>query len=170
MSMETRALSQLGEGGLQSKPGEGLQSRQKDCNPSSASHSLGTFSRREKVESPVDQGRHDLKFNSGKLVSKPELDDYMDLFRRYGKDFGDAYLEPEDDRFRFLFDQILRLLAQPSAFNLTLPEPFRTTAYRYLAGDEATIAHMKVVENRHFMLSDVYDYLHLIDKMGNPKL
>jgi len=103
-------------------------------------------------------------------VSKPELDDYMDLFRRYGKDFGDAYLEPEDDRFRFLFDQILRLLAQPSAFNLTLPEPFRTTAYKYLAGDEATIAHMKVIENRHFMLSDVYDYLHLIDKMGNPKL
>ncbi len=114
------------------------------------------------------QGRNDFQ-PAGPLVSKPELDDYMDLFRRYGKDFGDAYLEPEDDRFRFLFDQILRLLSQPSAFNLTLPEPFRTTAYKYLAGDEAVIAHMKVVENRHFMLSDVYDYLHLIDKMGNPK-
>lgn len=101
-------------------------------------------------------------------MKKPDIDDYMDLFKRYGRDFGDAYLEPEDERFRLLFDQILRLLTQPSDFNLSLPEPFRTTAHRYLAGDDATIAHMKVIENRHFMLSDLYDYVHLRQKMGGP--
>jgi hypothetical protein len=102
------------------------------------------------------------------LVEKPDLDDYMDLFNRYGKDFGAAYLEPEDERFRFLFDQICRLLAQPSRFNLTLPEPFRTTAHRYLAGDEVTVSHMRNAENRHFMLSDLFDYLHLCRKLGVP--
>lgn len=99
-------------------------------------------------------------------MDKPDLDDYMDLFKRYGKDFGSAYLEPEDERFRFLFDQICRLLAQPSKFNLSLPEPFRTTAHRYLAGDEVTVAHMRIVENRHFMLSDLFDYVDLRQRMG----
>lgn len=99
-------------------------------------------------------------------MDKPDLDDYMDLFKRYGKDFGAAYLEPEDERFRFLFDQICRLLAQPSKFNLSLPEPFRTTAHRYLAGDEVTVAHMRIVENRHFMLSDLFDYVDLRQRMG----
>lgn len=100
-------------------------------------------------------------------MQKPGIDNYMDLFSRYGKDFGAAYLEPEDERFRFLFDQICRLLAQPSDFNLTLPEPFRTTAHRYLAGDEITVAHMRVVENRHFMLSDLFDYISLRQRLGD---
>ncbi|WP_245270565.1 hypothetical protein [Beijerinckia mobilis] len=108
----------------------------------------------------------DFDRSEGTIVNKPDINDYMDLFKRYGKDFGAAYLEPEDERFRFLFDQILRLLIQPSDFNLTLPEPFRTTAHRYLAGDETTVAHMRIVENRHFMLSDLYDYVHLRLTMG----
>lgn len=99
-------------------------------------------------------------------MTKPDIGDYIDLFKRYGRDFGDAYLDPEDERFRLLFDQILRLLIQPSDFNLSLPKEFLTTAHRYLAGDEATVAHMKVIENRHFMLSDLYDYVHLRQKMG----
>jgi hypothetical protein len=99
-------------------------------------------------------------------VQKPNVEDYLDLFNRYGKDFGDAYLEPEDERFRLLFDQLCRLLAQPSEFNLTLPEPFRTTAHRYLAGDAATVTHMRIVENRHFMLSDLFDYLRLRQRLG----
>jgi hypothetical protein len=99
-------------------------------------------------------------------VDKPDLDDYMALFNQYGRDFGAAYLEPEDERFRFLFDQICRLLAQPSQFNLGLPEPFRTTSHRYLSGDEVTVAHMRIVENRHFMLSDLFDYLHLCQRLG----
>jgi len=101
------------------------------------------------------------------MAQRPNLDDYLDLFNRYeGKDFGSAYLEPEDERFRFLFDQLCRLLAQPSRFNLTLPEPFRTTAHRYLAGDEATIAHMRIADNRHFMLSDLFDYVRLRQRLG----
>jgi hypothetical protein len=100
------------------------------------------------------------------VADKPDLEDYMDLFNRYGQDFGAAYLEPEDERFRFLFDQLCRLLTQPSGFNLSLPEPFRTTAHRYLAGDDLTVAHMRVAENRHFMLSDLFDYLDLRRRVG----
>ncbi len=101
------------------------------------------------------------------MTNKPDLDDYMDLFNRYGRDFGAAYLEPEDERFRFLFDQLCRLLVQPSQFNLGLPEPFRTTAHRYLAGDEITVSHMRIAENRHFMLSDLFDYIRLCRSLGN---
>jgi len=75
-------------------------------------------------------------------------------------------MEPEDERFRLLFDQICRMLTQPSSFNLSLPEQFRTTAFRYLEGDAHTVAHMKAVENRHFMLSDLFDYIHLVKTMG----
>jgi hypothetical protein len=100
-------------------------------------------------------------------VQKPGIEDYMELFNRYDIDFGAAYLEPEDERFRFLFDQLCRLLAQPSQFNLSLPEPFRTTAHRYLAGDELTVTHMRIVENRHFMLSDLFDYIRLRQRLGS---
>jgi hypothetical protein len=100
------------------------------------------------------------------VTDKPSLEDYMDLFSRYGRNFGSAYLEPEDERFRFLFDQICRLLAQPSDFNLSLPEPFRTTAHRYLAADHVTVAHMRIAENRHFMLSDLFDYIDLRRRVG----
>jgi hypothetical protein len=99
-------------------------------------------------------------------VDKPDSNDYIELFGRYEKDFGPIYLEPEDNRYRLLFDQICRLLAPPSDFNLSMPQEFRVTAHRYLAGDETTIAHMREPKNRHFMLSDFYDYLHLRQKMG----
>jgi len=107
-----------------------------------------------------------VKLSEASVADKPDLDDYMALFERYGTDFGAAYLEPEDERFRLLFDQLCRMLAQASRFNLDLPEPFRTTAHRYLAGDEITIAHMRLAENRHFMLSDLYDYIRLCQKVG----
>lgn len=109
-------------------------------------------------------GRDEVPGEAG-VVDKPDIADYMALFSRYGSDFGAAYLEPEDERFRFLFDQLCRLLAQPSRFNLSLPEPFRTTAYRYLAGDEVTVAHMRIAENRHFMLSDLFDYIRLRQRL-----
>lgn len=100
------------------------------------------------------------------MKTKPDGDDYLALFGRYKADFGDVYMEPEDERFRLLFDQICKLLTQPSSFNLRLPEQFRTTAFRYLDGDAATEAHMRVAENRHFMLSDLFDYIHLAQTMG----
>lgn len=94
-------------------------------------------------------------------MSKPDLDDYIALFSLYGCGLGEAYLEPEDERYRLLFEQMCHLLAQPSSFNLTLPEPFRVTAKAYLAGDEAVTAHMRMAENRNFMISDVSDFIEL---------
>jgi hypothetical protein len=96
----------------------------------------------------------------------PDGGDYLALFNRYKADFGDVYMDPEDDRFQLLFDQICRLLIQPSDFNFSLPEQFRTTAFRYLDGDPGTVAHMTTIENRHFMLSDLFDYIHLVSTMG----
>ena len=100
------------------------------------------------------------------MPQKPDGDDYLALFGRYKADFGDVYLEPEDETYRLLFDQICRMLTKPSPFNLGLPDQFRTTAFRYLDGDPHTVAHMSNIENRHFMLSDLYDYVHLVHTMG----
>lgn len=99
-------------------------------------------------------------------MDKPGAADYLNLFETYGKDFGPAYLEPEDERYRLLFDQICRLLMVPSSFNLSMPQEFRVSAKRYLAGDEKTLAHLRDPQNRHFMLSDLYDYVHLCAHMG----
>lgn len=99
-------------------------------------------------------------------MNKPDLADYFALFRLYGGDLGQAYLEPEDERYRLLFDQVCRLLIKPSPTNLALPQPFRTTAQLYLAEDAATLAHMHDPANRHFMLSDLYDFLHMLRRMN----
>ena len=86
-----------------------------------------------------------------------------------GHDFGRAYLEPEDERYRLLFDQMCRLLLLPSPFNLQMPQEFRRTARLYLDGDPATLAHMRTAQMRHFMLSDLYDYVHLCHTMGRAR-
>jgi len=100
------------------------------------------------------------------MQPKPDSEDYLALFSRYREDFGDVYMAPEDERYRLLFEQICHMLAQGSRFNLSLPEQFRTTAFRYLEGDAHTVAHMQAAENRHFMLSDLFDYIHLVRTMG----
>ncbi|MDD3799321.1 MAG: hypothetical protein PHE36_09115 [Novosphingobium sp.] len=100
------------------------------------------------------------------MQRKPDSHDYLALFGQYKMNFGDVYMAPENERFRLLFDQICRMLVQPSPCNLSLPEQFRTTAFRYLEGDARTVAHMKIAENRHFMLSDLFDYIHLVRTMG----
>lgn len=117
-------------------------------------------------------------------MHQPDTADYLALFGQYrssdtpvpmsspapaGHDFGSAYLEPEDERYRLLFDQICRLLVQPSSFNLQMPQEFRHTARLYLDGDAATLAHMRTAQMRHFMLSDLYDYVHLCHTMGRAQ-
>ncbi len=92
------------------------------------------------------------------MKRKPDAEDDLVLFGRYRQGFGDVYLATEDERFRLLFDQVCRLLAQPS--------PFRATARRCLDGDAATVAHMTTAQNRHFMLSDLFDDVHLVKTMG----
>lgn len=92
-------------------------------------------------------------------TAEPELDDYLRLFEPYGEELSSAYLKPNDARYEFVFEQAARLLARPSAFNASLPKPFVITAQKYLAGDEKTVRHMSYPENRHFMLSDLYDFV-----------
>lgn len=103
--------------------------------------------------------------------NEPNAQSYLALYWRYrdetGRiDFGRAYLEPEDERYRLLFDQICRLLVQPSTFNRAMPQEFCRTARRYRDGDAATVTHMGTPRMRHFMLSDLYDYVHLCDRLG----
>jgi len=106
----------------------------------------------------------------------PDASDYMKLFARYrddlgvgARDFGQVYLEPEDDRYRFLFEQMCHLLVRQSAFNLAMPQAFRHTAQLYLSGDPKTVSHMRTAQMRHFMLSDLYDYVHLCERMGQRR-
>ena len=101
-------------------------------------------------------------------MDEPEAKDYLKLFEAYGKDFSQIYLEPDDERYRLLFEQICHLLVQPSSFNLSMPQEFRISAQRYLAGDVKTLILLRVPQNRHFMLSDLYDYVHLRLHMGGP--
>ncbi|HET7544379.1 MAG TPA: hypothetical protein VFK05_31125 [Polyangiaceae bacterium] len=101
----------------------------------------------------------------------PDAHDYLQLFGTYQDetgvhDFGQAYLEPDDERYRLLFEQVCRLLVKSSAFNGRMPQEFRRTARSYLARDKKTLAHMRTPEMRHFMLSDLYDYVHLCSRAG----
>jgi len=95
------------------------------------------------------------------MNTSPTLQDYIRLFEAYGEDISSVYLKPNDARYEFLFEQAARLLAKPSPFNASLPAPFRITAQKYLSGDEKTVRHMNYPENRHFMLSDLYDFIML---------
>lgn len=95
------------------------------------------------------------------MNAAPNLEDYVRLFKVYGDDISSVYLKPSDTRYEFLFEQAARLLVKPSPFNASLPAPFRITAQNYLRGDEKTVRHMNHPENRHFMLSDLYDFIML---------
>ncbi len=96
----------------------------------------------------------------------PDADNYLSLFARYGRDFGDVYLDREDERYRLLFEQMCQLLVQVSAFNLAMPQEFRRTASQWVSGNAAAVAHMADPKNRHFMLSDLHDYVHLSKAVG----
>lgn len=111
-------------------------------------------------------------------ASSPSAEDYLRLFDRWhtmlredigpreGRDFGDVYKGTDDERYRLLFEQVCQLLIVASPFNLDMPQEFRRTARQWLEGDAATLRHMGDVQNRHFMLSDLYDYVHLARSMG----
>ena len=94
-------------------------------------------------------------------ASAPEIGDYLKLFEIYGSDLGEIYKEQDDDRYALLFEQVMRLLVKPSPFNLSLPEPFRTSAHRYRSGHAATIEHLSRPANRNFMLCDLHDLIML---------
>lgn len=103
-----------------------------------------------------------------------DASDYLALFAQYrgdsgARDFGRAYLKPEDERYRLLFDQVCHLLVNASPFTLAMPPEFRRTARLYLNGDAETVARMRTAEMRHFMLSDLYDYVHLCSRLGQRR-
>lgn len=91
---------------------------------------------------------------------------YRDDLGNKERDFGQVYLEPEDERYRLLFDQVCQLLIKVSFFNVSMPQEFRHTAQLYRAGDANVVARMRTAQLRHFMLSDLYDYVHLCHRMG----
>ena len=94
-------------------------------------------------------------------IKPPELEDYLRLFESYGDDISSTFLSPSDRRYELLFEQTARLLVTPSDFNDTLPRLFVITAQNYLYGDAKTVRHMKYPENRHFLLSDLFDLVKL---------
>jgi hypothetical protein len=102
-------------------------------------------------------------------ASRPGLDDYLALFGPYGDDLGALYQAPEDDRYRLLFEQAMRLLARPSPFNLSLPEPLRAAAVRWRAADPGTRSHFDYPVNRHFLLADLHDLIMLKGGLGRRR-
>ena len=67
---------------------------------------------------------------------------------------------------RLLFEQVCRLLGKRSDFNRAMPQEFRQTARLYLRGDQHTLKHMAQPQMRHFMLSDLFDYVELCQRVG----
>ncbi len=93
--------------------------------------------------------------------TNPDLQDYLQLFQRYGGDLAELYREAEDDRYALLFEQVVRLLVRPSPFNLRLPAPFRIAAHRYRDGHRPTVARLRQPANRNFLLCELYDLIML---------
>ena len=89
----------------------------------------------------------------------PTLQDYMQLFRSYGKDLGTIYTEPEDDSYALLFEQVIRLLIKSSPYNSSIPNQCRTAAKCYHQKDFTTLEHLGNPANRHFMLCDLHDWI-----------
>ncbi|ABC23527.1 hypothetical protein [Rhodospirillum rubrum] len=91
-------------------------------------------------------------------------EDYVRLFSLYGDGVATAYQDakPGDaERFTLLFEQVMRLLAKGSSYNLSLPSTFTRTARDYVGGDGGTVSRLGDPDTRMFILSDLYDYLHL---------
>ncbi len=96
----------------------------------------------------------------------PELEDYEALFALYGPSLDTVFLETDVERYRFLFEQLMRLLARGSAFNTGLPAQFVRTAQRYMAGDPRTVRSLEDPDTRLFLLSDIHDYIRLAGRAG----
>lgn len=67
-------------------------------------------------------------------------------------------------RFALLFRQVLRLLVQPTELNQLIPRTFIKVAQRYLAKDQEVVMHFSYEDNRHFFLSDLYDWLQIHER------
>jgi len=101
-------------------------------------------------------------------TEQPELDDYLKLFQLYEGKLDFTVKGTRGGDYSFIFEQVMRLLLKPSAFNRTLPEPFISVSERYAFSDAATVAHFRYNENKQFFLSDLYDSLILYQASQRP--
>jgi hypothetical protein len=103
------------------------------------------------------------------MSDRPDADDYLRLFARYQPGLRDLAPGGEGENYRLLFEQACRMLAQPSSFNAAVPPELRRTAAKWLSGDAATVEQMTDPRRRGLMLSDFYDYVHLLKVMGGAR-
>lgn len=101
-------------------------------------------------------------------TEQPELNDYLKLFQLYAGKLDFTVKGTKGGDYSFIFEQVMRLLLKPSAFNSTLPEPFISVAERYAFSDAATAAHFRYNENKQFFLSDLYDSLMVYQSSQRP--
>lgn len=89
------------------------------------------------------------------------LDIYLKLFEPYEQQLSDFDGREGDfgHRFALLFRQAVRLLVVEEPFNTDIPKLFIEVAQRFLSNDPETVRHFSYEENRHFFLSDLYDWL-----------
>lgn len=89
----------------------------------------------------------------------PDLHDYLKLFALYAGKLDFTIKGTVGGDYSLIFEQVIRLLLKPSAFNQTLPETFLAVAERYAFNEQATVTHFRYNENKQFFLSDLYDSL-----------
>lgn len=99
---------------------------------------------------------------------RPELHDYLKLFELYAGKLDFTINGTKGGDYSFIFEQVIRLLLKPSAFNDMLPETYLGVAERYAFNEPATVAHFRYNENKQFFLSDLYDSLMLYQAEQPP--
>jgi hypothetical protein len=101
-----------------------------------------------------------------KIEESVDLDAYLKLYAPYVEQLRQfSGREGEyGGRFALLFRQILRLLMSSTSINRQIPKPFIKVAQRYLQRDEETVRHFSYEENRHFFLSDLFDWLQIQER------
>lgn len=89
------------------------------------------------------------------------LDTYLALFKPYELQLRDFSGRDGEfgHRFALLFRQIIRLLNEQQTVNEKIPRLFVLVAQRYLSNAPETVRHFSYEENRHFFLSDLYEWL-----------
>ena len=91
-----------------------------------------------------------------KIEESVDLDAYLKLFAPYVEQLRQfSGREGEyGGRFALLFRQVVRLL----------PKPFVGVAQHYLEREAETVRHFSYEDNRHFFLSDLFDWLQIQER------
>ena len=101
-----------------------------------------------------------------KIESSADLAAYYKLFSPYEEQLRQFKGREGEHggRFALLFRQVLRLLVQPTELNQLIPRTFIKVAQRYLAKEKEVVMHFSYEDNRHFFLSDLYDWLQIYER------